>query len=237
MNHFAQTAAQSIEVEVNVSATQHATPETKTWCGRVHRTLDAIETLALILLYGGQFAAWWRTSIHFVPRVGSGVLLLSEFLALILFVTRRRATVRSTSLADWLVAWLAVAAPLLLRPGKDSALDTIAPVAVIALLAGFVIQVHAKCALGRNLGIVPALRDVCASGPYRYVRHPMYVGYALSQAGFVALHPTFANLVVVVMACLLQWVRLQREERVLAINSTYAAYARRVRYRLVPGLY
>ena len=199
------------------------------------RLLDLVETVVLLLLFGGQAAAGWLAPIRTLPRLGSGLLLVSECVALALFLSRRRATARATSPVDWLVAWSAVGLPLLLRPSLQPVRPVVAVLALVARLAGFVVQLHAKCALGRNLGIVPALRTVCVRGPYRYVRHPMYAGYALSQVGFLALHPTGANGVILAVAWLVQWLRLRREELVLAGDEDYAAYVRRVPYRLVPG--
>ena len=39
-------------------------------------------------------------------------------------------------------------------------------------------------ALGRRFGIRPALRGLATRGPYRLVRHPMYLAYVLGDIGY-----------------------------------------------------
>jgi protein-S-isoprenylcysteine O-methyltransferase Ste14 len=75
---------------------------------------------------------------------------------------------------------------------------------------------------------------VVSSGPYAFVRHPMYSGIMLFFFGVplllgswwgVAIAPVFA-------------IRARIEERALVEGlPDYADYAKRVRYRLVPGLW
>jgi protein-S-isoprenylcysteine O-methyltransferase Ste14 len=79
---------------------------------------------------------------------------------------------------------------------------------------------------------------VVTSGPYRYVRHPMYAmmflmwpGIALELGSWWALLP--AAVIVIVFV-----IRTALEDRTLQAELTgYTAYAQRVRYRLVPGLW
>ena len=79
---------------------------------------------------------------------------------------------------------------------------------------------------------------VISTGPYAFVRHPMYSGVMLFFVGVplllgswwgVAIAPTFAVLFAI---------RARIEERALVEGlPDYADYAARVRYRLVPGLW
>lgn len=81
-------------------------------------------------------------------------------------------------------------------------------------------------------------QEVCTSGPYRFVRHPGYAGmivYSLAMSfglgSWWALLPaTLAAAAFVVRAALED--RALREEL-----PGYAAYAGRVRYRLIPGVW
>jgi len=76
------------------------------------------------------------------------------------------------------------------------------------------------------------------AGPYRWVRHPMYVGILLQQIGApLALGSSWAFAVLVVVAALLV-ARTALEDRTLRGELPgYAEYAQRTRYRLLPGLW
>jgi protein-S-isoprenylcysteine O-methyltransferase Ste14 len=79
---------------------------------------------------------------------------------------------------------------------------------------------------------------VAASGPYRYVRHPGYVGFIVSFFGMsLALGSLWALIPAVLIACLLI-VRTYMEDRTLHDELPgYSDYAQRVRYRLLPGIW
>ena len=76
---------------------------------------------------------------------------------------------------------------------------------------------------------------VIASGPYAFVRHPMYAGALVMLVGTpLALGSYWALLGVLVMLAALVW-RLLDEERLLSRELRgYAAYTGRVKRRLVP---
>ncbi|MFK8331749.1 methyltransferase family protein [Pseudomonas sp. BJa5] len=79
---------------------------------------------------------------------------------------------------------------------------------------------------------------VIDSGPYRYVRHPGYIaalwlffGMGLALGSFWALAPA-------ALAAVLLVVRTVWEDRLLQAELPgYAEYARRVRWKLVPGVW
>jgi protein-S-isoprenylcysteine O-methyltransferase Ste14 len=86
----------------------------------------------------------------------------------------------------------------------------------------------------RTIQVEPG-QNVIASGPYRWMRHPMYFGglvmllpVPVSLGSFVGL-PFFALLIPVIV------VRLLNEERVLREELPgYVEYCEKTRYRLVP---
>jgi protein-S-isoprenylcysteine O-methyltransferase Ste14 len=105
------------------------------------------------------------------------------------------------------------------------------------LIVGLVIQIAAKIVLGSRFGIVAANRGVSDLGPYRLVRHPMYAGYTVMHVAFLLAVPSIWNAAVYTLALIFQIIRIRREERILQDDPSYLAFARRVRYRLFPGLY
>jgi protein-S-isoprenylcysteine O-methyltransferase Ste14 len=79
---------------------------------------------------------------------------------------------------------------------------------------------------------------VVSSGPYAWVRHPMYATALVMLLGIpIALGSWWGVLIVASLVPMLIW-RLMDEERFLARNlPDYVAYQRRVRYRLLPGVW
>lgn len=79
---------------------------------------------------------------------------------------------------------------------------------------------------------------VATGGPYRYVRHPGYVGAILFQLALPVLLGSLWGLIPGVAAAILYVIRTALEDRTLhAELDGYAAYAQRVPYKLIPGVW
>ncbi len=79
---------------------------------------------------------------------------------------------------------------------------------------------------------------VCDSGPYRIVRHPGYAGYILPLLGIVLALGSLWTLIPAAVALVIAVIRTALEDRTLQEELPgYQEYARRVRYRLFPGIY
>jgi protein-S-isoprenylcysteine O-methyltransferase Ste14 len=81
-------------------------------------------------------------------------------------------------------------------------------------------------------------QKVISTGPYAYVRHPMYAGSLVMLLGIpIALGSWWGLIALGVIAAALVW-RIVDEERFLARRlAGYAAYKEKVRYRLIPHLW
>lgn len=80
--------------------------------------------------------------------------------------------------------------------------------------------------------------QVCTTGPYRYVRHPMYVGviiflccYPLALGSLYSFIPAFISIILFIFRTALEDKTLQNE------LPGYKEYAEKVRYRLIPGVW
>jgi protein-S-isoprenylcysteine O-methyltransferase Ste14 len=79
---------------------------------------------------------------------------------------------------------------------------------------------------------------VVSSGPYAFVRHPMYSGIMLFFFGVPLLLGSWWGVAIAPVFAILFAIRARIEERALVEGlPDYADYAARVRYRLVPGLW
>lgn len=193
--------------------------------------VDRLEQAVIVVLWAAFF---WRALGQ--PGIWSWLAVASEGGVVVFVLLRRSAGRIATDLRDWLLAFGATAAPLLIMPGGEP-LARVVPLAAMLLLAGNLISLWAKAVLRRSFGIAPANRGLKLTGPYRLVRHPMYSGYLLTHLGVLALIPSWFNFGVYAVAWTLQILRLQAEERLLAQDEAYALYRQDVRYRLLPGIY
>jgi protein-S-isoprenylcysteine O-methyltransferase Ste14 len=112
------------------------------------------------------------------------------------------------------------------------------PAAGLALvtIAAF-LSLASLLSLGRSFGIRPALRRLVTRGPYRFVRHPMYLSYILGDVGYNLQEWNVGTVVLVLAGWASLLYRIRAEERVLSGDPGWRSYADRVRHRLLPGLW
>lgn len=81
-------------------------------------------------------------------------------------------------------------------------------------------------------------QTVCRSGPYRFVRHPGYVGFILQALGTSILLGSWWALIPALIAAALMTIRTALEDRTLQSElPDYQDYVQEVRYRLIPGIW
>ncbi len=145
----------------------------------------------------------------------------------------------------WVVAQFAlmvlIAAAVVVPPDwpKDARWLLTAIGAVLAL-AGGAVAVWAGRTLGRSLTPFPkpaAAGSLVDNGPFRRVRHPIYSGGLLFFAGWSLFAGPVALGLSGVLGVLWALKAGVEERHLVARYPAYSAYARRVRFRLVPGLY
>lgn len=197
--------------------------------------MDVFERALVVVLYGGLL---YRVLLAYMSGGGAAnlIVLVSEGLVVFFILIRRRATDVSLRPADWLFALIATTTPLMVEPAAQ---HTLIPTSLGAgmMLLGIVVQITAKLTLGRSFGWAPAHRGLKLSGPYRFVRHPMYAGYLLCHAAFLLLNWTTWNAAAYAACYAAQVPRLLAEERLLGRDERYQKYMAAVRYRLFPGLF
>jgi protein-S-isoprenylcysteine O-methyltransferase Ste14 len=106
---------------------------------------------------------------------------------------------------------------------------------VLVTLAAF-LSLASLLSLGGWFGIWPALRGLATRGPYRLVRHPMYLAYVVADIGYNLQEWNFGTALLVMAGWASLFYRIRAEERILSQDSGWLTYVASVRYRLFPGL-
>jgi protein-S-isoprenylcysteine O-methyltransferase Ste14 len=110
-------------------------------------------------------------------------------------------------------------------------------VATVLTAGGTIASIIVLLWLGRSFSILPEARKLVTSGPYRHIRHPLYLVEEVGSLGVMLQFLQPWSLLLEIANFGLQLWRMQREEIVLTgAFPEYAAYAARTA-RLIPGVY
>lgn len=167
------------------------------------------------------------------------IYVLQHLLVLVIALTRRPPGAVNHALPSTMAVLAAYAYPyaqvayLRWVPG-DSAWP--AGGLLLVTLAAF-LSLASLLSLGRRFGVFPALRGLATRGPYGFVRHPMYLSYMVADIGYNLQEWNSGTVLMVTAGWASLFYRINAEERVLAQDARWSAYAASVRYRLVPGIW
>lgn len=126
--------------------------------------------------------------------------------------------------------------------------NTALPLGVIGLLlylAGFIFVLWARRTLGKYWGLSTSLdvkllneHQIIQSGPYAFVRHPMYFGWWVAMLGLTLLYPVWALFVLFVSTLISFAGRAHREEIALAerFGSSWVVYKKHTKF-IIPFIY
>ena len=130
------------------------------------------------------------------------------------------------------------------RHGWTGGLPVVAQIAALAVCALgydllFVWAIASNAFFSQIVRIQPERgQTVITGGPYRTVRHPAYIGAILYELAVPVLLASWWAMIPSGLAAILLIVRTFLEDRTLQAElAGYGDYARRVRYRLLPGIW
>jgi protein-S-isoprenylcysteine O-methyltransferase Ste14 len=208
----------------------------------------------LLFLAAGRLdwpIAWVYVALHILSALVSRLIVFRINPDLLVERARSLDAERGKSWDRPLVLLVALIGPLALWivAGLDERLgwspDLSLPLQVTALLLvllGYAIGTWAMVANAYFSGIVRIQDDrgqtVVQTGPYRLVRHPAYAGALISYLAMPVMLNSLWALIPAVLIIAALWIRTLLEDRTLAAELPgYADYARRTRYRLIPGIW
>jgi len=106
---------------------------------------------------------------------------------------------------------------------------------LVPALAGYVLILWSLVTLGSRFGVAPADRGLTNRGPYRFLRHPIYLGELVFRVVLVFSSPQLFSAIFLALALVfIQCCRILREEKLI---DGYTYYMRVVPWRLIPGLW
>lgn len=153
------------------------------------------------------------------PAVVSRVLTIAFLVLLVVaYVRRSKATATDHHPLAWSAGLAAYGAPFLLPlvGGNRSQEGTRGLIASAVLIVGIAFMLWSLRNLGSNISVVPQAREVVTTGPYAWVRHPLYAAELINTGGVcLAFHGVWPWVVLAGLAGL-QYVRARREEALLA---------------------
>jgi len=194
-------------------------------------------TIATIACAPLAWGAYYRYQ-HFHHGLPLIAAVLNTLILIATMVIRRPPKRVTPNPWYWLLAFVASYWQLLvialLQPGRALISNWFA--SLLALL-GLMIMVWARLSLGRNIGFVPAQRQLVRSGAYAFIRHPVYTAVLLTNGAF--LLRAFSPLNALVIGLGIFWfipVKSLVEEDFLRSDPEYAAYMRTVKARWIPFL-
>jgi len=106
--------------------------------------------------------------------------------------------------------------------------------------AGVALAIWARWSLGRNWSDKVVLKvdhELIRSGPYRYLRHPIYTGILVALAGTALVTGEWRGVVAVILMTMNYYVKATREEKILAENfgDAFVEHKKRTGFFL-PGM-
>ena len=107
-------------------------------------------------------------------------------------------------------------------------------VGVVLVTVAAALSLASLFTLGRGFGLRPALRRLATTGPYRLVRHPIYLSYLLADVGYNVTEWARGSVLVMLVGWASLVYRVLAEERMLSHDAGWVDYRASVRYRLIP---
>ena len=208
----------------------------------------------VLLVCGGDFG-WWQAWCYFllIVAVGPGGRIWAELRHPGLLAERQNMEkVKSSKAWDKVLAplmALSVSFPLVIVAGLDHRFGWSPAFPLWLIVPGFLLislgYAFASWALAENRFFSSVVRIqvdrghvVCDSGPYRIVRHPGYAGNILALPGMALALSSVWTLIPAAAALIIAVIRTELEDQTLQDELPgYRDYARRVCYRLIPGIY
>ena len=212
-------------------------------------------SIPLVLLGCGGDFGWWQAWVYSLLIVAAGIggRMWAEQRHPGLMAERQNIeNIQNAKAWDKVLAPLmavSIGFPLVIVAGLDHRHGWSPEFPLWLIVLGFILislgYAFAAWALAENRFFSSVVRIqtdrghvVCDTGPYRVVRHPGYAGNIPPLVGIVLALGSVWTLIPAAVALIIAVIRTALEDQTLQEELPgYRDYARRVHYRLIPGIY
>ena len=167
-------------------------------------------------------------------RLSSFCLAIFYTLLALLIMTRPQAKAQAEGLLPKILAFVGTYLPwtITFLGQTDRPLPNL--LSTVFVLTGTIMMLVTIRHLGRSFSLVPQARSVVQTGPYRWVRHPLYLSEEIAIVGAVLRFLTPLTVIMLVLHIGIQVCRILYEEELLRRTfPEYSAYEAS-RWRLIP---
>ena len=219
------------------------------------RLVVAYLSIPLVLVGCGGDFGWWQAWVYSLLIVAAGIggRMWAEQRHPGLMAERQNIeSIQNAKAWDKVLAPLmavSIGFPLVIVAGLDHRHGWSPEFPLWLIVLGFILislgYAFAAWALAENRFFSSVVRIqtdrghvVCDTGPYRMVRHPGYAGNIPPLVGIVLALGSVWTLIPAAVALIIAVIRTALEDQTLQRELPgYRDYARRVHYRLIPGIY
>jgi protein-S-isoprenylcysteine O-methyltransferase Ste14 len=167
------------------------------------------------------------------------IYVLQHLIVLGIALTRPAAQMRDYSIPSSIAVGVAYLYPyaqvIWLRWSPGNVASPAAGLALVILAAG--LSLVSLLTMGRLFGVRPALRGLVTRGPYKLIRHPIYLSYVIADIGYNLQEWNSVTVALVLAGWASLVYRIKAEERLLSHHPGWQTYAASVRSRLLPGVW
>lgn len=198
----------------------------------------------MMRLFGGMW--FMLLALCVASKIGASLSdpwpsLLSSFclaifymLLALLIVTRSPAKAQADGLLPRIAAFVGTYLPWTITffGQTDQALPNLLSTACV--LTGMIMMLVTIRHLGGSFSLVPQARSVVQTGPYRWIKHPLYFSEQIAILGVVLQYLTPVTVIVFVLHIGVQVCRILYEEDLLRRNCPEYSMYEASRWRLIP---
>ncbi len=199
---------------------------------RITRLFGSMWFFLLALLVAFRIGA--SPGVSWPSLLSSFCLAVFYLLLGLVIINRSPAKAQAEGLLPRIAAFVGTYLPWTIAfLGKtDQALPNLASTACV--LTGMIMMLVTIRHLGRAFSLVPQARSVVQTGPYRWIKHPLYLSEEIATVGVVLRCLSPITVIILVLHIAVQIGRILYEEDLLRRNCPEYSSYETSRWRLIP---